>query len=85
MSEKVKGNIYEIADPEHLCFNTKRTDLFTKIWENRFTAAIFQNGRHGNQDANSQWPNIHISSKYMTLCVYQIWCLYHKMLAMPPH
>ena len=32
MSEKVKGNIYEIAEPEHLCFNTKSTDLFvTKI------------------------------------------------------
>ena len=47
-----------------------------------------ENGRHGNQDANSQWPNIQISSKYMKLCVYQIWCLYHKMnnmLAMPPH
>ena len=32
MSEKVKSNIYEIADPER--FNTKRTDLFdivTKI------------------------------------------------------
>ena len=53
-----------------------------------FTAAILENGRHGNQDANSQWPNIQISSKYMKLCVYQIWCLYHKMnnmLAMPPH
>ena len=91
MSEKVKSNIYEIADPENLCFNNKRTDLFdvvTKIWENRFTAAILENGRHGNQDANSQWPNIQISSKYMKLCVYQIWCLYHKMnnmLAMPPH
>ena len=47
-----------------------------------------ENGRHGNQEANSQWPNIQISSKYMKLCVYQIWCLYHKMnnmLAMPPH
>ena len=91
MWEKVKSNIYEIADPEHQCFNTKRTFLFdvvTKIWENRFTAAILENGRHGNQDANSQWPNIQISSKYMKLCVYQIWCLYHKMnnmLAMPPH
>ena len=53
-----------------------------------FTAAILENGRHGNQDANSQWPNIQSSSKYMKLCVYQIWCLYHKMnnmLAMPPH
>ena len=24
-------NIYEIADPEHLCFNTKRTDLFDVV------------------------------------------------------
>ena len=34
MSEKVKRNIFEIADLENLCFNTKRTDLFdivTKI------------------------------------------------------
>ena len=31
MSEKVKGNIYEITDPEHLCFNTKRTDLFDVV------------------------------------------------------
>ena len=31
MSEKVKGNIYEIADPEHLCFNTKRPDLFDVV------------------------------------------------------
>ena len=28
MSEKVKPNTYEIADPKHLYFNTKRTDLF---------------------------------------------------------
>ena len=38
-----------------------------------------KNGHHGNQDANLQWPNIQISSKYIKLCVYQIWCLYHKM------
>ena len=31
MSEKVKRNIYEIADPENLCFNTKRTDLFEVV------------------------------------------------------
>ena len=34
MSENVKSDIYEIADPENLCFNTKWTDLFdvlTKI------------------------------------------------------
>ena len=31
MSEKVKGNIGEIADPDHLCFNTKRTDLFDVV------------------------------------------------------
>ena len=31
MSEKVKSNIYEIADAEHLCFNTKRTDLFDVV------------------------------------------------------
>ena len=31
MSEKVKSNIYEIADPEHLCFNTKRPDLFDVV------------------------------------------------------
>jgi len=50
--------------------------------------AILENGRHGNQDANLQWPNTQISSAYIKLCVYQIWCLYHKinnMLAMPPH
>ena len=50
--------------------------------------AILENGRYGNQDANLQWPNIQISSKYIKLCVYQIWCLYHKMnnmLAVPPH
>ena len=31
MSEKVKSNTYEIAEPEHLCFNTKRTDLFEVV------------------------------------------------------
>ena len=31
MSEKVKSNIYEIAEPDHLCFNTKRTDLFDVV------------------------------------------------------
>ena len=31
MSDKVKSNIFEIADPEHLCFNTKRTDLFDVV------------------------------------------------------
>ena len=31
MSEKVKSNMYEIADPEHLCFNTKSTDLFDVV------------------------------------------------------
>ena len=31
MSEKVKSNIYEIAEPEHLRFNTKRTDLFDVV------------------------------------------------------
>ena len=47
-----------------------------------------ENGCHGHQDASLQWPNIQISSKYIHLCVYQIWCLYDKMnnrLAMPPH
>ena len=31
MSEKVKFNTYEIADPEHLSFNIKRTDLFDVV------------------------------------------------------
>ena len=31
MSEKVKRNIYKVAEPEHLCFNTKRTDLFDVV------------------------------------------------------
>jgi len=31
MSEKVKGNIYEIAEHGHLSFNTKRTDLFDVV------------------------------------------------------
>ena len=31
MSEKVKSIIYEIAYPEYLCFNTKRTDLFDVV------------------------------------------------------
>ena len=31
MSEKVKSNAYEIVEPEHLCFNTKRTDLFDEV------------------------------------------------------
>ena len=31
MSEKVKSNTCEIAEPEHLCFNTKRTDLFDVV------------------------------------------------------
>ena len=50
MLEKVKSNIREIAEPEHLCFNTKRPDLFdvvTKICENRFTAAILENAFPG--------------------------------------
>ena len=41
MSEKVKGNTYEIAEPKQLCF--KRTDLFdevTKIWAKLVYAAI---------------------------------------------
>ena len=33
MSEKVKCNTYEIAEPEHLCFNAKRTDLFDVVTE----------------------------------------------------
>ena len=31
MSEKLKSNIYEIADSENLCFNIKRTDLFDVV------------------------------------------------------
>ena len=31
MSEKVKGNTPEIAEPEHLCFITKRTDIFDVV------------------------------------------------------
>ena len=31
MSEKVKSNTYEIAHPEHLGFNTKRTDLLDVV------------------------------------------------------
>ena len=31
MSKKVKSNTYEIAEPENLCFNTKRTDLFDLV------------------------------------------------------
>ena len=31
MSEKVKSNIYEIADHEYLCFNTERPDLFDLV------------------------------------------------------
>ena len=26
-----QSNIYEIADPENLCFTTKRTDLFDVV------------------------------------------------------
>ena len=33
MSEKVKSNKYEIAAPEHQCFNTKTTDLFDVVTE----------------------------------------------------
>ena len=38
----------------------------------------FENGCNGNHDANLQWPNIQISSKYINLCVYQIRCLCQK-------
>ena len=31
MSEKVKCNTYEMADYEHLGFNTKRTDLLDVV------------------------------------------------------
>ena len=31
MSEKVKCNTCEMADPEHLGFNTKRTDLLDAV------------------------------------------------------
>ena len=33
----------------------------------------------GHQDANLQWPNIQISSKYIKLYMYQMWHFYHKM------
>ena len=38
-----------------------------------------ENGCHGNQNANLQWPNIQISSEYIKMYVHQIWCFYHKM------
>ena len=31
MSEKAKSNTYEIAEPENICFNTKRTDLLDVV------------------------------------------------------
>jgi hypothetical protein len=31
MSEKVKSITYEMADPEYLGFNTKRTDLLDAV------------------------------------------------------
>ena len=31
MSDKVKSNTYKMADPEHLGFNTKRTDLLDVV------------------------------------------------------
>ena len=31
MSEKDKSNTYEMADPEHLGFNTNRTDLLDVV------------------------------------------------------
>ena len=31
MSEKVNGNTFEIAEPEHLCFNTKKTGLYDVV------------------------------------------------------
>ena len=31
MSQKVKSNRCEMADPEHLGFNTKRTDLLDVV------------------------------------------------------
>ena len=31
MAEKVKSNKYEIAETEHLCFNTEMTDLFDAV------------------------------------------------------
>ena len=48
----------------------------------------FSNGCHYNQNDNLQWPNTHISFKCINLCVYHIWCLYHKMnnrLSMPSY
>ena len=61
MSEKVKSNTGEMADSENLGFNTKRTDLLdavTKIWGNRFTAAILENGRQCLSGRNLRWPYI---------------------------
>ena len=61
MPEKVKSNTYEMADYEHLGFNTKRTDLLdvvTKIRENRFAAAILENGRQCLSGRNLRWPYI---------------------------
>ena len=31
MAEKVKSNTCEIAETEHLCFNTKMADLFDVV------------------------------------------------------
>ena len=78
MSEKVKCNTCEMADPEHLGFNTKRTDLLdavTKIWENRFTAAILENGLSGR---NWRWPYIQIFLYFCVLRLCHISHLYHK-------
>ena len=63
MSERVKSNAFEKVVPENLYLIQKTTDLLetvVKIWENRFTAAIFQNGRQRLQGRNLRWPYIQI-------------------------
>ena len=62
MSE-VKSNIFEMVVPENLCLYTKTTDLLDaviKIYKNRFTAAILENGRQRLQGQNLKYAYIQI-------------------------
>lgn len=56
--------------------------------ENMITVSWGQSVTTGYKNANLQWANIQISSRYIKLYMCQIWHFYYKMnhkLAMPSH
>ena len=83
MSEKVKSNIFDIAVPECLCLNTKTTDLLgtvIKMLENRFTAAMFKNGRKRFPGLHFRWPHIQLFLYLYALRLCHISCLYAQLI-----